>query len=108
MRIRHAACATVLASFTVLPMASFAQAAPVDRDCVDFATRELAQAAFDLDPSDPERLDADNDNLACEDRPSAPGGASTASTPGTVAAPGTSPTAPAPRVRSRRPRRPTR
>ncbi|WP_331773365.1 excalibur calcium-binding domain-containing protein (plasmid) [Embleya sp. NBC_00888] len=96
MRIRHAACAAVLVSVAVLPTASFAQAAPVDRDCADFATRELAQAAFDLDPSDPERLDADNDGLACEDRPSGPGGASAATTPDTVAAPGTTPTVPAP------------
>ncbi|MFI6585950.1 excalibur calcium-binding protein [Embleya sp. NPDC050493] len=96
MRIRHAACAAVLASLAVLPLASSAQAAPGDRDCADFATRELAQAAFDLDPSDPERLDADNDGLACEDRPSAPAGASTATTPGTAAVPGTTTTVPAP------------
>ncbi|MFJ8746556.1 hypothetical protein ACIRL2_45345 [Embleya sp. NPDC127516] len=88
MSIRHVACAAVLASVAVLPTASFAWAAPVDRDCADFAAREPAQAPFDLDPSDPERLDADNDGLAGEDRPSALGGASTATTPDTVAAPG--------------------
>ncbi len=38
----------------------------VDRDCADFATQQEAQAAFDADPSDPERLDADGDGVACE------------------------------------------
>ncbi len=38
----------------------------VDRDCEDFATQQEAQAAFDADPSDPERLDADGDGVACE------------------------------------------
>jgi hypothetical protein len=57
-----------------------------DRDCRDFATREPAQAAFDLESSDPERLDADNDGLACEERPSVPGSATTTA-PGAVATP---------------------
>ncbi len=38
----------------------------VDRDCADFATQQQAQAALDADPSDPERLDADDDGVACE------------------------------------------
>ncbi len=38
----------------------------VDRDCADFATQQEAQTAFDADPSDPERLDADGDGVACE------------------------------------------
>jgi micrococcal nuclease len=39
--------------------------APVrDRDCADFAGQAAAQAA--LVPGDPERLDADNDGIACE------------------------------------------
>ena len=38
----------------------------VDRDCADFATQQQAQTAFDADPSDPERLDADGDGVACE------------------------------------------
>jgi hypothetical protein len=43
-------------------------AAPaVDRDCPDFATQADAQVAFDSAPGDPERLDADNDGIACED-----------------------------------------
>jgi hypothetical protein len=38
-----------------------------DRDCADFATQAEAQAVLMADPSDPERLDADSDGIACED-----------------------------------------
>jgi hypothetical protein len=38
-----------------------------DRDCADFATQAEAQAVLMADPSDPERLDADDDGIACED-----------------------------------------
>lgn len=44
--------------------AAFAQA---DLDCANFATQEEAQATFDTDPSDPNGLDRDDDQLACED-----------------------------------------
>lgn len=37
-----------------------------DRDCADFSSRQEAQDALDADPSDPDRLDADDDGLACE------------------------------------------
>jgi hypothetical protein len=37
-----------------------------DRDCADFDTQAEAQAVLDDDPSDPERLDADDDGIACE------------------------------------------
>lgn len=37
-----------------------------DRDCADFSSRAAAQAVLDDDPSDPERLDADDDGIACE------------------------------------------
>lgn len=40
--------------------------AQADRDCPDFSSRAEAQAVLDADPSDPERLDADNDGVACE------------------------------------------
>lgn len=43
-----------------------ARAAPTDRDCPAFASQADAQAALDADPSDPERLDADRDGVACE------------------------------------------
>ncbi len=38
-----------------------------DRDCPDFAGPAEAQAALDAGVGDPERLDADNDGIACED-----------------------------------------
>ncbi|MFR9806391.1 excalibur calcium-binding domain-containing protein [Pseudonocardia sp. RS010] len=38
-----------------------------DRDCADFATQAEAQAVLLADLSDPERLDADSDGVACED-----------------------------------------
>jgi len=38
-----------------------------DRDCADFATQAQAQAVLMADLSDPERLDADSDGIACED-----------------------------------------
>lgn len=37
-----------------------------DLDCADFPTRADAQAVYDLDPSDPNRLDANGDGQACE------------------------------------------
>jgi hypothetical protein len=46
-----------------------------DLDCADFATQEEAQAELEKDPSDPNRLDADDDGKACEELPSADGGA---------------------------------
>ncbi|WP_307849469.1 excalibur calcium-binding domain-containing protein [Qaidamihabitans albus] len=39
-----------------------------DKDCKDFASHAEAQATYDADPSDPHRLDGDNDGIACEDR----------------------------------------
>lgn len=38
-----------------------------DLDCPDFASQPEAQAAYNQDPSDPNRLDADNDGEACEE-----------------------------------------
>lgn len=60
-----ATAATVLAVaylFTIGPSASGQQ----DLDCGDL-TYEQAQAELQRDPSDPHRLDADNDGEACED-----------------------------------------
>ncbi|MCI3925550.1 hypothetical protein MO973_35650 [Paenibacillus sp. TRM 82003] len=42
---------------------------PGDRDCSDFAHQEDAQAWLDAHPGDPDRLDADDDGLACESLP---------------------------------------
>jgi hypothetical protein len=44
-----------------------------DLDCADFATQAEAQAEFDADPSDPNGLDADNDEIACEELSGAAG-----------------------------------
>ncbi len=38
-------------------------------NCSDFATQEDAQANLTANPSDPNRLDADHDGIACEDLP---------------------------------------
>ncbi len=40
-----------------------------DLDCADFDSQAAAQREFDSDPSDPHRLDADNDGRACEEPP---------------------------------------
>jgi LPXTG-motif cell wall-anchored protein len=40
-----------------------------DLDCADFATQQEAQAELARDPSDPHRLDADNDGKPCEHLP---------------------------------------
>jgi hypothetical protein len=50
-----------------------------DLDCKDFSTQEEAQAVLDADSSDPNRLDADNDGVACEALPSGSGSYSTGS-----------------------------
>ncbi|MEV1293611.1 excalibur calcium-binding domain-containing protein [Pseudonocardia sp. NPDC049635] len=62
MRLRTLPAAALLAVAATVPLAgaAFAQ----DRDCADFASQADAQAA--LLPGDPDRLDADNDGVACE------------------------------------------
>ena len=45
-----------------------------DLDCADFATQQEAQAVLERDSSDPNRLDADNDGIACETYPYGTGG----------------------------------
>lgn len=37
-----------------------------DRDCADFTTQAAAQAALTARSGDPERLDSDDDGIACE------------------------------------------
>ena len=46
-----------------------------DLDCPDFTSQEQAQGVYDSNPSDPNRLDADNDGIACD----AAGGSSVSS-----------------------------
>src|SRR3954469_17887535 len=55
-----------------------------DRDCADFVYQEDAQAVFDLDPTDPNRLDEDRgrgDGIACEVLPHRDTAAVSAATP---------------------------
>lgn len=49
---------------------ALAQTGDEDLDCEDFFTQESAQATLDEVPSDPYRLDADGDGVACETLPS--------------------------------------
>jgi hypothetical protein len=65
MRTRSTVAAIVLALGATLPLAGIANAQP-DRDCPDFASQAEAQAALDSRAGDPERLDADDDGIACE------------------------------------------
>lgn len=67
MRIRTFAVACVVSVVATLPLAGVASAQP-ERDCPDFATQADAQAALNSVPGDPERLDADDDGIACESR----------------------------------------
>jgi hypothetical protein len=75
MRVTRVTPALVIAMFAailLLPPTAAAQ----DLDCPQF-TQPEAQSILEQDPSDPNRLDADGDGIACEDRPS--GGTPTAS-----------------------------
>ena len=65
MSLRRCTVAIILTAGMSVPLAGTALAAP-DRDCADFASQADAQAAFDAVPGDPERLDANNNNVACE------------------------------------------
>jgi hypothetical protein len=60
------AIALVVLSFAALP----AVASASDKDCADFATQRAAQVFFIKHGGpryDPDRLDGDNDGVACED-----------------------------------------
>ncbi|MFE5752135.1 excalibur calcium-binding protein [Streptomyces massasporeus] len=68
MRRRTGAIGTLIAIAAIVPLADPAHARQ-DLDCRDFAFQEDAQAVFDSDPSDPNRLDEDqgsDDGVACE------------------------------------------
>ena len=65
MRFRHALTVAVLTVAGTLPLAGAAYAQP-DRDCADFASQAEAQEALDCRVGDPERLDANDDGVACE------------------------------------------
>ena len=65
MRFRHALTVAVLTVAGTLPLTGAANAQP-DRDCPDFASQAEAQEALDGSVGDPERLDANDDGVACE------------------------------------------
>lgn len=71
MKVRTWATAVAVGMVGALALAAPVQAQ--DLDCPDFATQVEAQAKYDEDPSDPHRLDADDDGLACESLPSGGG-----------------------------------
>lgn len=67
--------ALLLSGFAIMAAADVAVAnkAPDDiYNCSDFEYQEDAQAVFNQDPSDQNRLDGDNDGVACEVLPSSP------------------------------------
>lgn len=49
-----------------MSLAATGTASAQDLDCPDFATQGEAQAVLAADPSDPNRLDANGDGVACE------------------------------------------
>jgi Excalibur calcium-binding domain len=64
------ACFAVLAVASVLLMPATASAA--DKDCANFRSQRAAQLFFlrhGGPQEDPDRLDGDNDGVACEDNP---------------------------------------
>ena len=62
--------ATVAPVPTAPPAAGFSARAYIGQgdayNCPDFASQAQAQAVLRADPRDPNRLDADNDGIACE------------------------------------------
>lgn len=61
-------CAVFVALLAAVPAAASAS----DKDCADFATQRAAQIFFLKHGGprrDPDRLDGDNDGVACEDNP---------------------------------------
>jgi len=72
MKVRTLAASLAVSTVAMFPLAGVAFAH--DRDCADFDTQAEAQQAFDSTPGDPERLDEDNDGVACETRPAGSSG----------------------------------
>jgi hypothetical protein len=60
---------------TALTMPSAFASGSADLDCSDFQSQAAAQAELDADPSDPNRLDQDDDGVACESLPAGGGSA---------------------------------
>ncbi|WP_030927187.1 excalibur calcium-binding domain-containing protein [Streptomyces sp. NRRL S-646] len=85
IRTRVLSTAALTLLVTTGPTAVVAHA-QTDLDCRDFAFQEDAQAVLNSNPSDPFRLDADHDGIACEELPHRPSPSTTpTSTPVTPA-----------------------
>lgn len=69
-RIVSTVSATVLLAGALSFSFAGTAAAQNQFNCTDFSTQQQAQAQLNKDPSDPSRLDADHDGIACEDLPS--------------------------------------
>ncbi|MFI8206812.1 excalibur calcium-binding protein [Streptomyces sp. NPDC085937] len=70
MRRRTGVIGTLIACAAIVPLADIAHAQ--DLDCSDFTYQEDAQTFFEMDRSDPHRLDEDpgpDDGIACEALP---------------------------------------
>ncbi|MFF0110623.1 excalibur calcium-binding protein [Streptomyces hirsutus] len=96
MRRRTGALGILVALAATLPMAHTAHAQ--DLDCADFTYQEEAQALFNLDRSDPNRLDEDqgpDDNVACEALPRRDGSLTSSTSAPRPTATTTAPTPPA-------------
>lgn len=74
MRISTLTGSLLASAVLLLPLAGVASAA--DRDCPDFSSQAEAQAALDSRIGDPERLDRDDDGIACESEFGEPAAAS--------------------------------
>jgi hypothetical protein len=67
---RIAALSVVATCWIVYSLVLAGSAVAQDQyDCGDFDSQQEAQRVLNRDPSDPNRLDADNDGKACEDYP---------------------------------------
>ncbi len=69
-RIVSTVSATVLLAGAISFSLAGTAAAQNQLNCADFSTQQQAQAQLNQDPSDPNRLDADHDGIACESLPS--------------------------------------
>jgi len=73
MRIRRLLAALAVVVAGLVSFAHTTSAQTNTRNCSDFTYQEDAQAVLDADASDPNRLDADKDGVACESLPHRPG-----------------------------------
>ena len=60
---------TVALTLLLTPSAMLAHAQSVDLDCGNFTSQADAQRVLEQNPSDPNRLDADSDGVACGSKP---------------------------------------